>query len=268
MEEDLTVGLAPDFQVSASPKVVKTGSTVLVVGIVLMVFLVLILIFILFLWFSSSPSPVVTVIDPVKELCEGKWNNGTCSCDRNRSGANCQLQEVGFYLYTGALTVPLPGISRQRETSLRNCQTLCNDTQGCTAIQWRHDSCTLLSNASVTSSETIYAPYTQAGLYVQKLEDAVFGDRAFLAARSIDIPRAYSQVISSTGFMQVFLDTITTVNFIPRHVVMPPGVTGIFSQTPFTSLPPSSDTVLYFRDTVVLPSSWSGSVTVLFTVLP
>lgn len=265
--EDMVFELNPDYKITTTPKVVKTGSVLVIMAVVLLVLLLLILFMGLLVWMTTSVT-VVTVLDPVQGLCQGKWENGTCVCKNGQSGANCNLQARGFYLYTGTVTTALPGMSQHENPDLQSCQNHCNETEGCTGVQWEREKCTLLTSALLAANETVYAPVSQGGLYVKELHDAIFTDRAILAARRVDIPHAYSQVISSKGYAQVFLNTIVTLNFVPRHVSMPPGVTGIFSRTPFTTLPSPSDDVLYFQDSVFLPSNWTSPVTVFFTVLP
>ena len=278
MDDDAVIELSPDYKVTASSGVVKSGTIFLIIGAVLLILLVLIM-FVSFLVWNKTSVTTVTVLDPVEGLCHGTWKDGICECKNGQSGVNCNLQERGFYLYTGAITTTLPGMSQHVEDNLRSCQERCNSMEGCTAVQWQHDTCTLLTQASLSSNETVYAPITQKGLYVKELADAVFSDRVFLAARRIDIPNAYSQVISTKGYDQLFLYSVATLPYLPQHIVAPANVVGIFARNTFTvnvdevkagnmqSLPLPSDDVLYLtsfpRGRIDIPG-WSSPVTVFF----
>lgn len=265
--ETVTYGISPDFSVTTSKKAIKTGVVLAAITGMLLILLAVMLLIWLFIYNPWSASNTeITVLTPSKELCEGKWTNNQCTCDNNHYGKNCELQKrSSSYLYAGVSTTSYPGMSTIYTGSNNECQRECTKSDNCIGFQASKSKCTLLAGVVGKSEDMIYAPISQNGIYVRNIEDYRFTDRVFIASHRNNIPNAYTQVYKSPGYNQLFLDQIVTVDYIPRHVSMPPGVTGIYSRHTFTEIPPPGKDVIYSTSGVDIPASWSSPITCTFT---
>ena len=278
-DPNITFALNPDYSVTTTRKTMTTGVTIAsVFGIIFILVVLAIIIFCFFYWPTNSvTNPTISVNTPYEPLCQGQWNSqfNSCTCDSIRFGSNCQFQrQLNPYLYTSPATVNYPGTEVLTTpylsigtTSQPSCQTTCDGDIDCVGFQWQGNSCTLLSSVTGRSSDYLYSIATQKGIYLKDWDGFRLTDRAFLARNRNSIPNQFTQVYQATGYRQLIIDVVTTINFRPTLVSMPANVIGIYSRFPFTinDIPAASDDVLYFSSGIDLPSSWSGNITVLFT---
>lgn len=180
-----------------------------------------------------------------------KWTGTTCICQFGYFGTSCNRNSHDSnYFAVGVPNESMLGInvleqltsdgkSLNDNDGSDSCSDHCNNTETCIGFIYQDlNRCTLLSDDVVVpaGSSISYSLSVDSVLYLKSSDNLHFEGRIFLAEYIYSFPTRYWLVHKSQGYLQLPLNTISSLDFVPTIIKnYESNLTGIYTTYTFTN---------------------------------